>query len=78
MDTCFSYLAETPHACREKVKELLDFMLSVEGEDELRFWLLSETLLFSESTITNDINLIYLGMTALFSPFAFYFQRYVK
>nr|GMD47403.1 neurochondrin isoform X1 [Ipomoea batatas] len=29
-----SYLAEAPDACREKVIELLDFMLSVEGEME--------------------------------------------
>lgn len=29
-----SYLAETPNACKEKVTELLDFMLSIEGEDE--------------------------------------------
>lgn len=32
-----SYLAEAPCACKEKVKELLDYMLSVEGEDESRF-----------------------------------------
>lgn len=32
-----SYLAETPFACKEKVRELLDYMLSVEGEDEQRF-----------------------------------------
>ncbi|CAH9143271.1 unnamed protein product [Cuscuta epithymum] len=30
-----SYLAEAPDACREKVMELLGFMLSVEGETEL-------------------------------------------
>ncbi|CAA7046381.1 unnamed protein product [Microthlaspi erraticum] len=29
-----SYLAETPDACKEKVQDLLDYMLSVEGEDE--------------------------------------------
>ncbi|CAI9771476.1 unnamed protein product [Fraxinus pennsylvanica] len=29
-----SYLAEAPNACNEKVKELLSYMLSVEGEDE--------------------------------------------
>lgn len=29
-----SYLAETPFACKEKVRELLEYMLSVEGEDE--------------------------------------------
>ncbi|GFQ00430.1 neurochondrin [Phtheirospermum japonicum] len=29
-----SYLAEVPCACREKVNELLGYMLSVEGEDE--------------------------------------------
>ncbi|KAL3650675.1 hypothetical protein CASFOL_007078 [Castilleja foliolosa] len=29
-----SYLAEAPCACREKVNELLGYMLSVEGEDE--------------------------------------------
>ncbi|KAI3737947.1 hypothetical protein L2E82_27964 [Cichorium intybus] len=29
-----SYLAETPGACNEKVKELLGYMVSVEGEDE--------------------------------------------
>ncbi|KAH9798938.1 neurochondrin [Citrus sinensis] len=29
-----SYLAETPHACKEKVRELLQHMLSIEGEDE--------------------------------------------
>lgn len=32
----FSYLAETPLACEEKVSKLLDYMLSVEGEDEPR------------------------------------------
>ncbi|CAA2954494.1 neurochondrin isoform X1 [Olea europaea subsp. europaea] len=31
-----NYLAEAPHACNEKVKELLSYMLSVEGEDEHR------------------------------------------
>ncbi|KAF7830325.1 neurochondrin isoform X1 [Senna tora] len=31
-----SYLAEAPLACKEKVRELLGFMLSVEGEDEQR------------------------------------------
>lgn len=34
---CFSYLAETPVACKEKVIELLEFMLSIEGEDEPRY-----------------------------------------
>ncbi|KAK9280645.1 hypothetical protein L1049_014341 [Liquidambar formosana] len=29
-----SYLAETPLACKEKVRELLEYMLSIEGEDE--------------------------------------------
>ncbi|XP_068345246.1 uncharacterized protein [Pyrus communis] len=29
-----SYLAETPLACKENVRELLEYMLSVEGEDE--------------------------------------------
>ncbi|XP_062163182.1 uncharacterized protein LOC133870141 [Alnus glutinosa] len=29
-----SYLAETPFACKEKVRELLEYMLSIEGEDE--------------------------------------------
>ncbi|XP_021276278.1 neurochondrin isoform X2 [Herrania umbratica] len=29
-----SYLAETPIACEEKIRELLGYMLSVEGEDE--------------------------------------------
>ncbi|KAL5783060.1 hypothetical protein ACOSP7_008089 [Xanthoceras sorbifolium] len=29
-----SYLAETPIACKEKVGELLEYMLSIEGEDE--------------------------------------------
>nr|XP_017234081.1 PREDICTED: neurochondrin isoform X1 [Daucus carota subsp. sativus]XP_017234158.1 PREDICTED: neurochondrin isoform X2 [Daucus carota subsp. sativus]XP_017234233.1 PREDICTED: neurochondrin isoform X3 [Daucus carota subsp. sativus] len=29
-----SYLAETPDACKDKVTSLLDFMLSIEGEDE--------------------------------------------
>ncbi|XP_043700807.1 neurochondrin [Telopea speciosissima] len=29
-----SYLAEAPDACREKVQELLEYILSVEGEDE--------------------------------------------
>ncbi|GAV79586.1 Neurochondrin domain-containing protein [Cephalotus follicularis] len=29
-----SYLAETPISCKQKVKELLDYMLLVEGEDE--------------------------------------------
>ncbi|PKI49012.1 hypothetical protein CRG98_030599 [Punica granatum] len=32
-----SYLAETPMACKEKVRELLAYMLSVEGEDEPRY-----------------------------------------
>lgn len=32
-----SFLAQTPDAWTKKVKELLDFMLSVEGEDEQRF-----------------------------------------
>ncbi|KAK7279303.1 hypothetical protein RJT34_24351 [Clitoria ternatea] len=31
-----SYLAEAPVACKEKVQELLGYMLSVEGEDEQR------------------------------------------
>ncbi|CAE6164871.1 unnamed protein product [Arabidopsis arenosa] len=31
-----SYLAETPVACKEQVQDLLDYMLSVEGEDESR------------------------------------------
>lgn len=34
---CYSYLAETPNACKEKVRELLDYMLTIEGEDEPRF-----------------------------------------
>lgn len=34
---CVSYLAETPSSCKEKVEELLDYMLSIEGEDESRF-----------------------------------------
>ncbi|CAN1770128.1 NCDN [Linum perenne] len=29
-----SYLAETPNALKEKVKELLEYMLSIEGEEE--------------------------------------------
>ncbi|KAJ0030427.1 hypothetical protein Pint_12463 [Pistacia integerrima] len=29
-----SYLAETPVACKEKVRELLQYMLMIEGEDE--------------------------------------------
>ncbi|CAH8328470.1 unnamed protein product [Eruca vesicaria subsp. sativa] len=29
-----SYLAETPDACKEQVHDLLDYMLSVEGEEE--------------------------------------------
>lgn len=29
-----SYLAETPFACKEKVQELLEYMLSIEGADE--------------------------------------------
>ncbi|XP_057959684.1 uncharacterized protein LOC131152081 isoform X2 [Malania oleifera] len=29
-----SYLAETPFACEERVRELLGYMLSIEGEDE--------------------------------------------
>ncbi|OMO90748.1 Neurochondrin [Corchorus olitorius] len=33
-----SYLAEAPVACEEKIKELLGYMLSVEGEDESRLW----------------------------------------
>ena len=36
-DVCYSYLAETPNACKEKVRELLDYMLTIEGEDEPRF-----------------------------------------
>ncbi|TKY53795.1 neurochondrin protein [Spatholobus suberectus] len=31
-----SYLAEAPLACKEKVQDLLGYMLSVEGEDEQR------------------------------------------
>lgn len=31
-----SYLAQTPQACEEKVRELLSYMLSVEGMDEQR------------------------------------------
>ncbi|XP_061341028.1 uncharacterized protein LOC133287430 [Gastrolobium bilobum] len=31
-----SYLAEAPFACKEKVKDLLGYLLSVEGEDEQR------------------------------------------
>ncbi|XP_015572598.1 neurochondrin isoform X2 [Ricinus communis] len=30
-----SYLAETPDACKDKVRELLGYMLSIEAEDEL-------------------------------------------
>nr|XP_009788558.1 PREDICTED: neurochondrin isoform X2 [Nicotiana sylvestris] len=30
-----SYLAEAPHACKDKVTALLGYMLSIEGEDEL-------------------------------------------
>lgn len=33
----FSYLAETPLACKEKVSRLLDYMLSIEGVDEPRY-----------------------------------------
>ncbi|XP_065849529.1 uncharacterized protein [Euphorbia lathyris] len=29
-----SYLAETPHACKDKVRELLGYMLSIEADDE--------------------------------------------
>lgn len=29
-----SFLAETPRACREKVKDLLSYMLSIQGDDE--------------------------------------------
>ncbi|OVA07955.1 Neurochondrin [Macleaya cordata] len=29
-----SYLAETPFACKEKIRDLLEYMLSIEGEDE--------------------------------------------
>ncbi|KAM7492915.1 hypothetical protein LguiB_027524 [Lonicera macranthoides] len=29
-----SYLAETPVACEQKVRELLEYMISIEGEDE--------------------------------------------
>nr|XP_025623571.1 neurochondrin isoform X6 [Arachis hypogaea] len=32
-----SYLAEVPLACKEKVQNLLGYMLSVEGEDEQRY-----------------------------------------
>ncbi|GLT76142.1 hypothetical protein SLA2020_478180 [Shorea laevis] len=32
--TVGSYLAETPIACKEKVRELLGYMLSIEGEEE--------------------------------------------
>lgn len=32
----YSYLAETPFACKEKAQGLLEFMFSVEGEDESR------------------------------------------
>lgn len=31
-----SYLAQAPLACKEKVRELLEYMLSIEGEDESR------------------------------------------
>ncbi|PHT36768.1 hypothetical protein CQW23_24468, partial [Capsicum baccatum] len=31
-----SYLAEAPDACKDKVTELLAYMLAIEGEDELR------------------------------------------
>lgn len=34
---CCSYLAQAPLACKEKVRELLEYMLSIEGEDEPRF-----------------------------------------
>lgn len=32
----FSYLAETPYACKEKTRTLLEYMLSVEGDNESR------------------------------------------
>ncbi|KAM3339965.1 hypothetical protein P3S68_029835 [Capsicum galapagoense] len=32
-----SYLAEAPDACKDKVTELLAYMLAIEGEDELTF-----------------------------------------
>ncbi|XP_057986062.1 uncharacterized protein LOC110643219 [Hevea brasiliensis] len=32
-----SYLAETPDACKDKVRELLVYMLSIEADDESRF-----------------------------------------
>ena len=33
----YSYLAEAPFACKEKAQGLLEFMFSVEGEDESRY-----------------------------------------
>jgi hypothetical protein len=34
---CFSYLAEAPLASKEKVQDLLGYMLSIEGADEQRY-----------------------------------------
>ncbi|KAK6162123.1 hypothetical protein DH2020_001964 [Rehmannia glutinosa] len=52
-----SYLAEAPCACREKVKELLSYMLSVEGEDESRFDISHDTVfapMLCQITMEND------------------------
>lgn len=43
---CFSYLAEAPVACKEKVQDLLGYMLSLEGEDEQRQRIIAKTFFF--------------------------------
>jgi hypothetical protein len=37
---CCSYLAEAPYACKEKTGNLLEFIFSIEGQDESRLLLL--------------------------------------
>ncbi|KAI3467982.1 hypothetical protein Pfo_024645 [Paulownia fortunei] len=51
-----SYLAEAPCACKEKVKELLGYMLSVEGEDESSpFYSITFLLpMLCQTTMSND------------------------
>lgn len=37
---CYSYLAEAPYACKDKIRNLLEFIFSIEGQDEPRLLLL--------------------------------------
>ncbi|KAK7393742.1 hypothetical protein VNO78_22306 [Psophocarpus tetragonolobus] len=50
-----SYLAEAPLACKEKVRDLLGYMLSIEGEDEQRPFYAVCFLLPMLSQITMEI-----------------------